>query len=207
MGLVLQELGVNLAGYLASASILAYGLLSSGSKGWCMWAYRPAPHFFGHDGRDMVEIAGTTVVVGRVEELGLRFTTVFLQSDRLYSPTAPSPMSAGFRTAGVCVCAYSGSGGAERTRPSSCERGPGWWYRRDHSERAGHGHGGNGGGRRVSFRARPLQNLAGQGSRHALSADGQSHESLRCEFTRLAGAGNLSRHDGGTKNRKTASVS
>lgn len=77
MGLVLQELGVNLAGYLASASILALAI-SFGSQGLVQDVVIGLTLIFSDtmDVGDMVEIAGTTVVVGRVEEIGLRFTTL-----------------------------------------------------------------------------------------------------------------------------------
>ena len=77
IGLVLQELGVNLAGYLASASILALAI-SFGSQGLVQDVVIGLTVIFSDtmDVGDMVEIAGTTVVVGRVEEIGLRFTTL-----------------------------------------------------------------------------------------------------------------------------------
>ena len=77
MGLVLQELGVNLTGYLASASIIALAI-SFGSQGLVQDVVIGLTLIFSDtmDVGDMVEIAGITVVVGRVEEIGLRFTTL-----------------------------------------------------------------------------------------------------------------------------------
>jgi small-conductance mechanosensitive channel len=77
MGLVLQELGVNLTGYLASASIVALAI-SFGSQGLVQDVVISLTLIFSDtmDVGDMVEIAGTVVVVGRVEEIGLRFTTL-----------------------------------------------------------------------------------------------------------------------------------
>jgi moderate conductance mechanosensitive channel len=77
IGLVLQELGVKLAGYLASASIVALAI-SFGSQGLVQDVVIGLTLIFSDtmDVGDMVEIAGTTVVVGRVEEIGLRFTTL-----------------------------------------------------------------------------------------------------------------------------------
>jgi len=77
MGLVLQELGVNLAGYLASASIIALAI-SFGSQGLVQDVVIGLTLIFSDtmDVGDMVEIAGTVVVMGRVEEIGLRFTTL-----------------------------------------------------------------------------------------------------------------------------------
>ncbi len=77
MGLVLEELGVNLTGYLASASIIALAI-SFGSQGQVQDVVISLTLIFSDtmDVGDMVEIAGTVVVMGRVEEIGLRFTTL-----------------------------------------------------------------------------------------------------------------------------------
>jgi moderate conductance mechanosensitive channel len=77
MGLVLQEFGVNLTGYLASASILALAI-SFGSQGLVQDVVISLTLIFSDtmDVGDMVEISGSVVVVGRVEEIGLRFTTL-----------------------------------------------------------------------------------------------------------------------------------
>ncbi len=76
-GLVLQEFGVSLAHYLASASILALAI-SFGSQGLVQDVVISLTLIFSDamDSGDMVEIAGTVTVVGRVEEIGLRFTTL-----------------------------------------------------------------------------------------------------------------------------------
>jgi len=75
IGLVLEELGVNLTGYLASASIIALAI-SFGSQGLVQDVVMGLTLIFSDtmDVGDMVEIAGTVVVVGRVEDIGLRFT-------------------------------------------------------------------------------------------------------------------------------------
>jgi len=78
MGLVLQELGVNLKGYLASASIIALAI-SFGSQGLVQDVVISLTLIFSDtmDVGDMVEITGaTTTIIGRVEEIGLRFTTL-----------------------------------------------------------------------------------------------------------------------------------
>jgi small conductance mechanosensitive channel len=77
LGLVLQEFGVNLKGYLASASIVALAI-SFGSQGLVQDVVISLTLIFSDalDVGDLVEIAGTVVVVGRVEEIGLRFTTL-----------------------------------------------------------------------------------------------------------------------------------
>jgi len=75
MGLFLQELGVNLTAYLASASILGLAI-SFGSQGLVQDIVTGLTLIFSDamDVGDLVEIAGTVVVIGRVEEIGLRFT-------------------------------------------------------------------------------------------------------------------------------------
>jgi small conductance mechanosensitive channel len=78
VGLVLQELfQINLTSYLASASILALAV-SFGSQGLVQDVVISLTLIFSDamDVGDLVEIAGTVVVVGRVEEIGLRFTTL-----------------------------------------------------------------------------------------------------------------------------------
>jgi small conductance mechanosensitive channel len=77
MGLILQEFGVNLKAYLASASILGLAV-SFGSQSLVQDVIISLTLIFSDamDSGDMVEIAGTVTVVGRVEEIGLRFTTL-----------------------------------------------------------------------------------------------------------------------------------
>ena len=72
---VLQELGVNLTAYLASASIIGLAI-SFGSQGLVqdIVAGLTLISSDAMDVGDLVEIAGTVVVIGRVEEIGLRFT-------------------------------------------------------------------------------------------------------------------------------------
>ncbi len=75
LGLVLQELGVNLTGYLASASIVALAV-SFGSQGLVQDVVIGLTLIFSDamDVGDMVEIFASNSVIGRVEEIGLRFT-------------------------------------------------------------------------------------------------------------------------------------
>jgi hypothetical protein len=77
IGLVLQEAGVNLKGYLASASILALAI-SFGSQGLVQDVVIGLTLIFSDamDVGDLVEIFGSTTVIGRVEEIGMRFTTL-----------------------------------------------------------------------------------------------------------------------------------
>ncbi|HVM62482.1 MAG TPA: mechanosensitive ion channel domain-containing protein [Verrucomicrobiae bacterium] len=75
LGLVLQEFGVNLTAYLASASIVGLAI-SFGSQGMVQDMVIGLTLIFSDtmDVGDMVEILGNAAVVGRVEEVGLRFT-------------------------------------------------------------------------------------------------------------------------------------
>ncbi len=77
LGLVLQEFGVNLTAYLASASIIGLAI-SFGSQGLIQDIVIGLTLIFwdAMDVGDMVEIAGAAIVIGRVEEIGLRFTKV-----------------------------------------------------------------------------------------------------------------------------------
>jgi small conductance mechanosensitive channel len=76
IGLILEELGVNLKGYLASVSIVALAI-SFGSQGLVQDVVVSLTLIFSDamDVGDLVEITGATnTVIGRVEEIGLRFT-------------------------------------------------------------------------------------------------------------------------------------
>jgi len=77
MGLVLEEFGVKLKNYLASASILALAV-SFGSQGLVQDVVISLTLIFSDamDVGDMVEIVGSATVIGRVEEMGLRFITL-----------------------------------------------------------------------------------------------------------------------------------
>jgi moderate conductance mechanosensitive channel len=75
LGLVLEEFGVNLTAYLASASVIGLAI-SFGSQGLVQDIVTGLTVIFSDamDVGDMVEIVGLSVVTGRVEEIGLRFT-------------------------------------------------------------------------------------------------------------------------------------
>jgi small conductance mechanosensitive channel len=76
VGLLLQELlDINLTAYLASASIIGLAI-SFGSQGLVQDIVSSLTLIFCDtmDVGDLVEIAGTTNVSGRVEQIGLRFT-------------------------------------------------------------------------------------------------------------------------------------
>jgi len=77
-GLILQELGVNLTAYLAGASIIGLAI-SFGSQGLVQDIVSGMTLIFcdAMDVDDLVEIASSdTIIIGRVEEIGLRFTTL-----------------------------------------------------------------------------------------------------------------------------------
>ena len=77
-GLILQEFGVNLTAYLAGASIIGLAI-SFGSQGLVQDIVSGMTLIFcdAMDVGDLVEIASiNTIVIGRVEEIGLRFTTL-----------------------------------------------------------------------------------------------------------------------------------
>lgn len=77
IGMILEECGVNLSAYLASATVVALAI-SFGLQGLVQDFVIGLTLIFSDtmDVGDMVEIAGTVVVVGRVEEIGLRFTKI-----------------------------------------------------------------------------------------------------------------------------------
>jgi len=75
IGLVLQEFGVDLTTYLASATVIGLAI-SFGSQSLVQDLIIGLTLIFSDtmEVGDLVEIAGTTIVIGRVEEIGLRFT-------------------------------------------------------------------------------------------------------------------------------------
>jgi small conductance mechanosensitive channel len=78
VGLILQEFGFSLTAYLASASVLGLAI-SFGSQGLVQDIVIGLTLVFWNamDVNDMVEIVGpTTSVIGRVQEIGMRFTKV-----------------------------------------------------------------------------------------------------------------------------------
>ena len=77
MGFFLEELGVNLTAYLASASVIGLAI-SFGSQGLVQDIVSGLTLIFWNamDVGDLVEVSGTTNVTGRVEEIGLRFTKI-----------------------------------------------------------------------------------------------------------------------------------
>jgi small conductance mechanosensitive channel len=77
-GLILQEFGVNLTTYLAGASIIGLAV-SFGLQGLVQDIVGGITLIFcdAMDVGDLVEIAcSNTIIIGRVEEIGLRFTTL-----------------------------------------------------------------------------------------------------------------------------------
>jgi len=88
IGLVLEEAGINLTAYLASASIVGLAI-SFGSQSLVQDTVVGLTLLFSDalDVDDTVEIVGATIVVGRVQEIGLRFTKVInLYNQVVYIP-------------------------------------------------------------------------------------------------------------------------
>ena len=77
LGLVLQEFGVNMKIYLGSATVIGLAI-SFGSQGLVQDMVIGLTLIFSDamDIGDLVEIFGSTTVIGRVEEIGLRFTVL-----------------------------------------------------------------------------------------------------------------------------------
>jgi small conductance mechanosensitive channel len=77
LGLALQEFGVNLTAYLASASIIGLAI-SFGSQGLIQDIVIGLTLIFwdAMDVGDMVEIYASAPVIGRIEEIGMRFTKI-----------------------------------------------------------------------------------------------------------------------------------
>ena len=76
VGLVLEELfKINLTAYLASASVIGLAI-SFGSQGLVQDVVIGLTLIFSDamEAGELVEVAGATTVIGRVEEIGLRFT-------------------------------------------------------------------------------------------------------------------------------------
>jgi small conductance mechanosensitive channel len=75
IGFVLQEVGVNLGVYLASASVIGLAI-SFGSQGLVQDVVIGVTLIFSDamDVGDLVELTSSASVIGRVEEIGLRFT-------------------------------------------------------------------------------------------------------------------------------------
>ena len=75
IGLILQEFGVNLTAYLASASVVGLAI-SFGSQGLVQDVVIGLTLIFSDamEAGELVEVTGATTVIGRVEEIGLRFT-------------------------------------------------------------------------------------------------------------------------------------
>ena len=88
IGLILQEFGVNLTAYLASASVIGLAI-SFGSQGLVQDMVIGVTLIFSDtmEVGDLVELTGTSSVIGTVDEIGLRFTKlVNFYSQEVYIP-------------------------------------------------------------------------------------------------------------------------
>jgi small-conductance mechanosensitive channel len=103
LGLVLQEFGVDLNAYLASASVIGLAI-SFGSQGLIQDIVIGLTLIFwdAMEVGDMVEIAGTTIVSGRVEEIGMRFTKLInFFNQEVFVPNRTIANVSRFREGGV----------------------------------------------------------------------------------------------------------
>ncbi len=146
VGLVLQEFGVNLTAYLASASVVGLAI-SFGSQGLVQDVVIGLTLIFSDamDIGDMVEVFGVTSVIGRVEEIGLRFTVlrnfvnqVVFIPNRTIANVSRFPHGGVFAYADIQI-----PDGVDRpqSRPGRGERRPGdvAAIRRDHFKRTDRG--------------------------------------------------------------------
>jgi small conductance mechanosensitive channel len=89
IGMILEEFGFSLTAYLASASVLGLAI-SFGSQGLVQDIVIGLTLIFwdAMDVNDMVEVVGpSSTVVGRVEEIGMRFTKIVnFYNQRVYIP-------------------------------------------------------------------------------------------------------------------------
>ena len=200
-GLILQEIGVNLTAYLAGASIIGLAI-SFGSQGLVQDIVSGMTLIFcdAMDVGDLVEIASiNTIVIGRVEEIGLRFTTLvnFLHQ-KVLIPNRNIGTVSRFPPGGVD--AYGNVKIPAGVDPQKVvqivgDEAKGMWEQFDNFKRADDWGSGKGAGRRLVLFPRPLQNPArtGRVDRKDFSpAGGQRHESFRSELRRMAGARDVS---------------
>ncbi len=107
LGFFLEEFGVSLTGYLASGSIAALAI-SFGSQGLVQDMVIGLTLIFSDamDVGDMVEIVGAAIVIGRVEEIGLRFTKVLnFNNQRVFIPNRTIANVSRFPHGGIYVYA------------------------------------------------------------------------------------------------------
>jgi len=103
LGLVLQEFGVDLNAYLASASVIGLAI-SFGSQGLIQDIVIGLTLIFwdAMEVGDMVEIAGATIVSGRVEDIGLRFTKLInFYNQEVFVPNRTIANVSRFREGGI----------------------------------------------------------------------------------------------------------
>ena len=106
-GFFLEEFGVSLTGYLASGSIAALAI-SFGSQGLVQDIVIGLTLIFSDamDVGDMVEIVGLAIVIGRVEEIGLRFTKILnFHNQQVFIPNRTIANVSRFPHGGIYVYA------------------------------------------------------------------------------------------------------
>ncbi|MGA2083317.1 MAG: mechanosensitive ion channel family protein [Holophaga sp.] len=107
LGFFLEEFGVSLTAYLASGSIAALAI-SFGSQGLVQDMVIGLTLIFSDamDVGDMVEIVGIAIVIGRVQEIGLRFTKVLnFHNQQVFIPNRTIANVSRFPHGGIYVYA------------------------------------------------------------------------------------------------------
>ena len=109
LGMIVQEFGFSLTTYLASASVVGLAI-SFGSQGLVQDIVIGLTLIFwdAMDVNDMVEVAGsTTTVIGRVEEIGMRFTKIVnFYNQTIYIPNRTIGNVSRFPRGGVDAYAH-----------------------------------------------------------------------------------------------------
>jgi len=188
IGLILQEFGFSLTAYLASASVVGLAI-SFGSQGLVQDIVIGLTLIFwdAMDVNDIVEIGGpTTNVVGRVDEIGMRFTKlVNFYNQKVFIPNRTIGNVSRFPHGGVDAYADPqipiGADQQQVAKPLKYRGRDVDPIRRNHPRRAHHRQSGDRARRQLEFCPRAFQNLAGPGKpdrKHLSTGGGQGDEGL-----------------------------
>ena len=171
IGFILQELGVNLTAYLASATVIGLAI-SFGCQGLVQDIVIGLTLIFSDamEVGDLVEVAGTiNIVIGRVGEIGLRFTKLInFYNQEVFVPNRTINNVSRFPLGGIYAYAdiqIPLAADQAQAVQAIQEIAAGMWgqFGAHHFEPAGGWPGGNGAGRALALFARPFQNLARTG--------------------------------------------
>jgi moderate conductance mechanosensitive channel len=103
VGLILQEFNISLTAYLASASVIGLAI-GFGAQGFVQDVVTGMTLIFS-DTLDIGDVVEITAQVGKVDKIGLRFTTLInLHGQQIYIPNRNISSIAQFR--GGCIRAY-----------------------------------------------------------------------------------------------------